>query len=68
MTDWKYKHQMVRVRAEDSRGQSQGMDLGSKVTSLSWARMTSVVSEVVDYDQVLVKVTCVFIHNGTSSV
>lgn len=55
---------MVKIRAEDCRGQSQGMGLGSKVTFVSWARMASLVSEAVDDDQVLVKVTCAFIHNG----
>ena len=64
MSDWKYRHHVVRIRAEDCRGQSQGMGLGSKVTYVSWARRASLVSEAVDDDQVLVKVTCVFIHNG----
>lgn len=58
------RQQMVKIRAEDCRGQSQGMGLGSKVTYVSWARMASLVSEAVDDDQVLVKVTCAFIHNG----
>lgn len=64
MSGWKYRHQMVRIRAEDCRGQSQGMGLGFKVTYVSWARRASLGSEAVDDDQVLVKVTCVFIHNG----
>lgn len=66
VSDWKYKHQMVRGRADNCREQDQGVDLGSKVTYLSWERMASSVSEVVDDDQVLVKVTCVFIREGTS--
>lgn len=57
------RQQMVKIRAEDCRGQSQGMGLGSKVTYVSRARMASLVSEAVDDDQVLVKVTCAFIHN-----
>lgn len=59
------RQQMVKIRAEDCRGQSQGKGRGSKVTYVSWARMASLVSEAVDDDQVLVKITCAFIHNGS---
>ena len=68
MSDWKYRYQMFRIRAEVWRGRSQGIDMSSRVMYLSWTRMASVVSEVVNDDQDLVMVICAFTPNGTSSV